>query len=85
MSCFVSEEVRMQRRINKEIDRQLLRDKKDMKRELKLLLLGKTIDQGKKGIIILFSAVLAIFNVILLLCHFILFLHPLLHPPSLSH
>ncbi|XP_003382789.1 PREDICTED: guanine nucleotide-binding protein G(q) subunit alpha-like [Amphimedon queenslandica] len=40
MSCFVSEEVRMQRRINKEIDRQLLRDKKDMKRELKLLLLG---------------------------------------------
>ena len=33
----------MQRRINKEIDRQLLRDKKDMKRELKLLLLGKTI------------------------------------------
>lgn len=41
MSCFVSEEVRIQRRINKEIDRQLLRDKKDMKRELKLLLLGE--------------------------------------------
>lgn len=41
MSCFLSEEVRIQRRINKEIDRQLLRDKKEMKRELKLLLLGK--------------------------------------------
>lgn len=40
MSCFVTEEVRIQRRINREIDRQLLRDKKEMKRELKLLLLG---------------------------------------------
>lgn len=44
MSCFVSEEVRIQRRINKEIDRQLLRDKKDMKRELKLLLLGEKME-----------------------------------------
>lgn len=63
MSCFLSEEVRIQRRINKEIDRQLLRDKKDMKRELKLLLLGKTRYQKIDDIINRDSACLDLFNV----------------------
>lgn len=40
MACFLSEEQRVQNRVNKEIDRQLQRDRKDMRRELKLLLLG---------------------------------------------
>jgi hypothetical protein len=50
MACFLAEEVRIQRRINKNIDRQLLRDKKEMKRELKLLLLG-TGESGKSTFI----------------------------------
>jgi len=40
MACFLSEEQRVQNRINREIDRQLERDKKELGRELKLLLLG---------------------------------------------
>ena len=41
MSCFLSEEARAQVRINKEIERQLTRDKKEANKEIKLLLLGK--------------------------------------------
>ena len=41
MSCFISEDALIQKRINDEIERQLVRDKKEMKKELKLLLLGQ--------------------------------------------
>lgn len=41
MSCCVSEEAKEQKRINHEIEKQLRRDKRDARRELKLLLLGK--------------------------------------------
>ena len=41
MDCCVSEEQKQQRRINAEIDKQLKKDKKEARRELKLLLLGK--------------------------------------------
>ena len=43
MACCLSEEAREQRRINAEIDRQLQRDKRNARRELKLLLLGKIL------------------------------------------
>ncbi len=43
-SCCESEEVKEQRRINDEIERMLRKDKKDSRRELKLLLLGKSRD-----------------------------------------
>lgn len=41
MACFLSDEQRTQNRINREIERQLQRDRKDLKRELKLVLLGE--------------------------------------------
>ena len=41
MTCCLSEEAREQKRINQEIERQLQRDKRNARRELKLLLLGK--------------------------------------------
>lgn len=41
--CCVSAEEREQRRINDEIERILRKDKKDSRRELKLLLLGKVV------------------------------------------
>ncbi|KAF4804376.1 hypothetical protein TURU_008479 [Turdus rufiventris] len=40
MACCLSEEAKEARRINDEIERQLRRDKRDARRELKLLLLG---------------------------------------------
>lgn len=40
MACCLSEEAKQQKRINQEIERQLRRDKRDARRELKLLLLG---------------------------------------------
>ena len=40
MACCLSEEQKEQKRINAEIDRQLRKDKRDARRELKLLLLG---------------------------------------------
>ncbi|XP_016336109.1 guanine nucleotide-binding protein G(q) subunit alpha-like [Sinocyclocheilus anshuiensis] len=46
MACCLSEEAKEARRINDEIERQLRRDKKDARRELKLLLLG-TGESGK--------------------------------------
>ena len=41
MACCLSEEQQEQKRINAEIERQLRKDKRDARRELKLLLLGK--------------------------------------------
>ena len=40
MACCLSEEAKEQKRINQEIERQLRKDKRDARRELKLLLLG---------------------------------------------
>ena len=48
--CCVSEEDREQRKINAEIERQLKKDKRDARRELKLLLLG-TGESGKSTFI----------------------------------
>lgn len=45
MACFCNscglDDLKEQKRINQEIERQLKRDKRDARRELKLLLLGK--------------------------------------------
>ncbi|KAF5403512.1 Guanine nucleotide-binding protein G [Paragonimus heterotremus] len=41
MSCFWTEEARTQQRLNREIERQLQKDKSAGKKEMKLLLLGK--------------------------------------------
>lgn len=48
MSCCGSEEAREQKRINREIEKQLQRDKRNARRELKLLLLGKKYFVKKK-------------------------------------
>ncbi|KHN76548.1 Guanine nucleotide-binding proteinG(q) subunit alpha [Toxocara canis] len=40
MACCLSEEAREQKRINQEIEKQLQRDKRNARRELKLLLLA---------------------------------------------
>ena len=40
MGCCTNREAKEQRRINDEIERQLKKDKRDQRRELKLLLLG---------------------------------------------
>ncbi|XP_076356657.1 guanine nucleotide-binding protein G(q) subunit alpha-like [Tachypleus tridentatus] len=50
MGCCLSEEVKEQKRINQEIERQLRKDKRDARRELKLLLLG-TGESGKSTFI----------------------------------
>nr|XP_028604136.1 guanine nucleotide-binding protein G(q) subunit alpha-like [Podarcis muralis] len=50
MACCLSEEAKEARRINDEIERQLKRDKRDARRELKLLLLG-TGESGKSTFI----------------------------------
>lgn len=42
MQCCQSDEAREQKRINAEIEKQLRRDKRDARRELKLLLLGES-------------------------------------------
>ena len=46
MECCLSEEAKEQKRINQEIERQLRRDKRDARRELKLLLLGTCVCVG---------------------------------------
>lgn len=52
MACCLSEEAKEQKRINQEIEKQLRKDKRDARRELKLLLLGKmlTHDYDRKPI-----------------------------------
>ncbi|EDW61936.1 G protein alpha q subunit [Drosophila novamexicana] len=50
MECLLSEEAKEQKRINQEIEKQLRRDKRDARRELKLLLLG-TGESGKSTFI----------------------------------
>lgn len=46
MACCQSDEAKEQKRINAEIEKQLKRDKRDARRELKLLLLGKCIAEN---------------------------------------
>ena len=41
MACCLSEEAKEQKLINQEIEKQLKKDKRDARRELKLLLLGE--------------------------------------------
>ena len=43
VECCLSEEAKEQKRINDEIERQIRRDRRDARRELKLLLLGKLL------------------------------------------
>lgn len=51
MACCLSEEAKEARRINDEIERQLRRDKRDARRELKLLLLGKdSSERERRGV-----------------------------------
>ncbi|TWW71889.1 Guanine nucleotide-binding protein subunit alpha-11 [Takifugu flavidus] len=45
MACCLSEEAKESKRINAEIDKQLRRDKRDSRRELKLLLLVGQFDK----------------------------------------
>jgi len=40
MACCLSDEAKEQKRINQEIEKQLRKDRRDARRELKLLLLG---------------------------------------------
>lgn len=51
----MSEEAKEQKRINQEIDRQLRRDKRDARRELKLLLLGESLISFVIVIVYMFS------------------------------
>ena len=43
MACCLSDEAKEQKRINQEIEKQLKKDKRDARRELKLLLLGRLL------------------------------------------
>lgn len=52
MECCLSEEAKEQKRINQEIEKQLRRDKRDARRELKLLLLGEYCQKEKVYIIL---------------------------------
>lgn len=47
MACCLSEEAKEAKRINDEIERTLRRDKKDSRRELKLLLLGTRTERRR--------------------------------------
>jgi len=48
MACCLSEEAKEQKRINQEIEKQLKRDKREARKELKLLLLGKQIKRLRR-------------------------------------
>jgi len=43
MACCLSDEAKEQKRINQEIEKQLRKDRRDARRELKLLLLGMLV------------------------------------------
>lgn len=49
MACCLSDEVKESKRINAEIEKQLRRDKRDARRELKLLLLGEGRRERRAG------------------------------------
>ena len=53
LGCCQSEEAREQQRINREIEKQLKKDKRDARRELKLLLLGKHLPCRHCNVLIL--------------------------------
>ena len=60
MACCLSEEQKEQKRINAEIERQLRKDKRDARKELKLLLLGKI--EKSRNFSILFSKYTLVLN-----------------------
>ena len=47
MACCLSDEAKEQKRINQEIEKQLRKDRRDARRELKLLLLGKLVEYNQ--------------------------------------
>lgn len=49
VACCLSEEAKESKRINAEIEKQLRRDRRDARRELKLLLLGMLVLGGHRG------------------------------------
>lgn len=49
MACCLSEEAKESNRINAEIEKQLRRDRRDARRELKLLLLGTSLPWPRRG------------------------------------
>lgn len=49
VACCLSEEAKESKRINAEIEKQLRRDRRDARRELKLLLLGMLLLGGHRG------------------------------------
>ena len=48
MACWLSEDAKLQRRVNQEIERQLIRDRKIINKQIKLLLLGE--EDGGAGV-----------------------------------
>lgn len=61
MACCLSEEAKESKRINAEIEKQLKRDKRDARRELKLLLLGRSAWSRVFILFILFFFLLEIY------------------------
>ena len=57
-ACCLGEEAKEARRINYEIERQLRRDKKDSRREFKLLLLGKEMTTLRRRVFVVVVLVL---------------------------
>ena len=57
VECCLSEEAKEQKRINDEIERQIRRDRRDARRELKLLLLGKPAFRLLLAVVLAFEAV----------------------------
>jgi len=66
MACCLSDEAKEQKRINQEIEKQLRKDRRDARRELKLLLLGMVtvnpIDKISIHVMFTFSLLKAILN-----------------------
>ena len=64
MACCMTDEMKEQRRVNEEIELQLMKDKRDARRELKVLLLGSAGADSHEKI------VLKLFLRIILRCNF---------------